>query len=81
MTVHTLHPHDKPSKRPTVATPIIRAQAVDNALSALDDHIRMLRCTADSAALVDTNDGEMVEVLYFLHGKLRGEIDRLFMLL
>lgn len=68
-------------KRVTVANPVIKSQAVANALSSLDDYMRLLRCVTDSAALVEANDGEMVEALYFLHGKLRAELDKLFSLL
>jgi hypothetical protein len=71
-------------KRPTVANPVIKNQAVANALSALDDHVRLLGCAADSAALRDPNKqtvGELTETLYFLHVKLRTETDKLFSLL
>lgn len=81
MTVHTLHPHQTSSKRPTVSSPIVKNSAVAASLRSLDDHARLLRCCADSAALVETNDGEMVEALYFLHTQIRTDIDRLFSLL
>lgn len=81
MTIHNLYPHSTSSKRPTVSTPIIQSAAIAASLRSLDDHARLLRCAADSAALVETNDGEMVEALYFLHTQLRTEIDRLFSLL
>lgn len=81
MTIHTLHLTPTPGKRPTIATPIVKNTAVAAALSSIDDHLRLLRCAADSAALVEQNDGEMVEALYFLHGNLRRECDRLFSLL
>lgn len=71
-------------KRTTVANPVIKNQAVANALSALDDHVRLLGCAADSAALRDPNEqtiGELTETLYFLHVKLRTETDKLFSLL
>lgn len=68
-------------KRPTLSNPVLKNQNVANALSSLDDHMRLLRCVADSAALVETTDGELVEVLYFLHGKMRAETDKLFSLL
>jgi hypothetical protein len=81
MTIHTLHPHLANGKRPTVATPILKNDTVAAALGSLDDHLRLLRCTADSAALVEETDGELVEALYFLHGKLKRECDKLFALL
>jgi hypothetical protein len=68
-------------KRVTVANPVLKGQALVNALSSLDDHIRLLRCAADSAALVETNDGELVEALYFLYGQIRRECDKLHALL
>lgn len=71
-------------KRPTVSNPVLKNQSVTNALSALDDHVRLLGCVADSAALREPNEqtvGELTESLYFLHTRLRAETDRLFSLL
>jgi hypothetical protein len=85
MTVHTLHPRLPVSKRPTVSDPVLQGDNVAASLSEIDGLIRLLRCTADSAACDDENAAvdrsEFTETLYFLHGKLRGECDRLFSLL
>ena len=85
MTVHTLHPRLPANKRPTVSNPVLKSDNLAVALGSLDDHIRLLRCVADSAACDDENaavdQSELTENLYFLHKKLRGDIDRLFQLL
>jgi hypothetical protein len=85
MTIHTLHPHLANGKRPTVINPVLKKDAVAGALSSLDDHIRLLRCVADSFALDEEDLGQgqsdITVTLYFLHTKLRGECDKLYSLL
>lgn len=83
MTIHTLHPHLANGKRPTVINPVLKNDAVAGALAELDAHIGLLRCTADSAALDEEEGGrgQLTETLYFLHGRLRRECDKLYALL
>lgn len=85
MTVVTLHPHLSKGKRPTIVSPVLKDETVHLALSSLDDHIRLLRCVADSFALDEEELGQgqsdITVTLYFLHQKLRGECDKLYSLL
>lgn len=85
MTIHTLHPHLANGKRPTLSIPVLKSDNLAVTLADLDAHIALLRCVADSATADDENaavdHGPLSETLYFLHGKMRQDIDRLFALL
>lgn len=85
MTIHTLHPRLPANKRPTVNDAVLKSDNLATTLADLDAHISLLRCVADSAVADDENaavdHGPLCENIYFLHGKLRGDIQRLFALL
>lgn len=82
MATGTIIQHPSASKllHPTLATPTAKKDAIDNALRQIDDHLNLLRCAADGAAVAETDD-ELIEALYFLYRTLRREADKLCALL
>ena len=65
---------------PSLSNQETRKHHIGNALCALDEHINLLRCAADSAATSEAEE-TLIESLYFLHSKLRQQTNALMALL
>jgi hypothetical protein len=65
---------------PTLSNADRVKKLVRQSVQDMDEHINLLRLAADSAATGEAEE-TLIQSLYFLHGKLRRECDKLFTLM